>query len=268
MKVYLDNAATTAIEPQVIEEMNRIMRDFYGNPSSIHSLGRATRNEIEQARKKVAYHIGASLGEVFFTSGGTESNNMAIKCAVRDMGVRRIITSPIEHHCVLHSVECQQRTAGVEVVWLNVDKEGHIDLGQLEKELATSDKCTLVTLMHANNEIGTVLDIEKVGDLCKEHGAFFHSDTVQSVAHFPINVSDLNVHFISGGAHKFHGPKGVGFVYINSDCQIKPFIDGGAQAKVNLKERFPVDIGQEYMMDYIMGHNAGALWDQMTADKD
>lgn len=231
-RVYFDNAATTPISEEVINAMLPVLRGEYGNPSSIHAEGRSVRAAIEQARKTVAKSIGASTGEIFFTSGGTESNNMAIKCAVRDLGVRRIISSPTEHHCGTHAIEAVQRNNGVEVVWLNVDDLGRIDYEQLERELAAKpDVKTLVSLMHANNEIGTMLDLERVSALCRQYGAIFHTDTVQSVGHFPIDVQKTPVNFMSGAAHKFHGPKGVGFIYINSATPIKPMIDGGAQER-------------------------------------
>ena len=232
MRVYFDNAATTAISEEVIETMLPVLRNLYGNPSSIHAEGRAARAALETARKTVAQSIGAGTGEIFFTSGGTESNNMAIKCAVRDLGIQRIITSPTEHHCGIHAIEMVQKIKGTEVVWLPVDACGRIDYEVLEVELAASgSKKTLVSLMHANNEIGTMLDLEKVSALCKQYGALFHSDTVQTVGHFPIDVQKTPLHFMSGAAHKFHGPKGVGFIYINPETPIKPFIDGGAQER-------------------------------------
>ena len=231
-RVYFDNAATTPIAEEVIEAMLPVLRSQYGNPSSIHAEGRSVRAIIESARKTVAQCIGASTAEIFFTSGGTESNNMAIKCSVRDLGVRRIISSPTEHHCGLHAIEAVEKTDGVEVVWLPVDERGRVDLQALEQALQESAGVkTLVSLMHANNEIGTMLDLEKVSALCRQYGVLFHTDTVQSVGHFPINVQKTPVNFLAGAAHKFHGPKGVGFIYINPESPIKPFIDGGAQER-------------------------------------
>lgn len=231
MRVYLDNAATTPMSEEVIEAMIPYMREYYGNPSSIHADGRKSRAAIEDARKRVAQHIGASIGEIFFTSGGTESNNMALKCSVRDLGVECIITSKTEHHCILHTLETLVRTNGIEVLYVENCDKGKNCLKSLENLLIHSDKKTLVSLMHANNEIGTMLDMDKVAALCEEHNAFFHSDSVQTVGHFPIDVSKRKMHFLSGAAHKFHGPKGVGFIYINGDCAIKPYIDGGAQER-------------------------------------
>lgn len=232
LRVYFDNAATTPISEEVIAAMLPVLRGQYGNPSSIHAEGRSVRALVEGARKTVAQCIGAGTAEIFFTSGGTESNNMAIKCAVRDLGVRRIISSPTEHHCGLHAIETEQKNDGVEVVWLPVDHLGHVDMQALEQALAESRGVkTLVSLMHANNEIGTMTDIDRVSQLCRQYGALFHTDTVQTVGHFPIDVRKTPVNFLAGAAHKFHGPKGAGFIYINSESPIKPFIDGGAQER-------------------------------------
>lgn len=231
MRVYFDNAATTPMHPEVIEVMSNSMAELFGNPSSIHGEGRKVRAALEDARKRIAKHINASIGEVFFTSGGTEANNMAIKCAVRDLGVKRVISSPIEHHCGLHAIDNVVKHKGVELIFLDIDAEGNINLKQLENYLEDCEKTTLVSLMHANNEIGTLNDIDAIGEMCEKYSAFFHSDTVQTVGHFPIDVKKSKVHFISAGAHKFHGPKGVGFIYINSDVCIKPYIDGGSQER-------------------------------------
>ncbi len=230
MRIYLDNAATTQIDTPVIEAMTKVLFENYGNPSSIHSEGRNSRSLIEGARKTVANCINASIGEVFFTSGGTESNNMAIKCSVRDLGVTRIITSPTEHHCVLHTVESLDPKM-VTVDYLDVDSKGRISLQQLESFLATGNEKTLVSLMHSNNEIGTMINLDEVGELCQKYGALFHTDTVQTVGYFPIDVSKGYISFLSGASHKFHGPKGVGFIYINGDNSLKPFIDGGSQER-------------------------------------
>ncbi len=231
MRVYLDNAATTKVEQEVINEMIDCLTNHYGNPSSTHAEGRKTRTIIEEARKKIAHHLNCSVGEIFFTSGGTESNNMAIKCAVRDLGVRRIITSPIEHHCVLHSIE-NLECKDVHVEFVSVDQYGRVNEEELITLLSdTTAPKTLVSLMHANNEIGTLLNIDNIGSICKEHKAVFHSDTVQTVAHLNIDLKNTHVDFISGSAHKFHGPKGVGFIYINGNTKIKTFIDGGGQER-------------------------------------
>lgn len=230
-RVYLDNAASTPLSPEVVEAMMACMQGIYGNPSSIHAEGRQARAAVETARKTVAKHIGASIGEVFFTSGGTEAHNTALIGAVRDLGVLRIISSPTEHHCVLHTLGYLEKHHGVEVHWLKVDAEGRVDYAQLENLLRDGGLRTLVSLMYANNEIGTLLDFERVSALCKAYGALFHSDTVQAVGHFPIDVSKTYVSFLAGAAHKFHGPKGVGFLYMNSDNIVQPYIYGGSQER-------------------------------------
>ena len=231
MRIYLDNAATTPLREEVIETMAGAMRTLFGNPSSIHAEGRKVRAAIEEARKKVAGCFNASIGEIFFTSGGTESNNMALKCAVRDLGVRRIISSPTEHHCVFRPLEVLENQ-GVKVDILKVDEVGHIDFGELENLLEKGDGSpTLVSLMFANNEIGTVHDLRRISEICEKHGAYFHSDTVQAIGHLPIDVTKIKIHFFSGAAHKFHGPKGCGFIYINSEAMLKPYIDGGSQER-------------------------------------
>ncbi len=228
----MDNAATTPLCEEAIEAMLPLMRNHFGNPSSIHAEGRTVRAAIEDARKRVARCFNASIGEIFFTSGGTESNNMALKCAVRDLGVKRIISSPTEHHCVTHTLDVLEHEA-VAVQFVQVDERGRIEYDDLERllQMPFSEGKTLVSLMHANNEIGTVQDMERISMLCQKYGAFYHSDTVQTIGHLPIDVSKTKIHFLSGGAHKFHGPKGVGFIYINHDVQIHPFIDGGAQER-------------------------------------
>lgn len=229
-RIYLDNAATTPLSEEVIEVMADCMRKHYGNPSSIHADGRQVRAEIEKARKTIAGYLGASIGEIFFTSGGTESNNMAIKCSVRDLGVRRIISSQIEHHCIGHSLDAVEKL-GVKIEYLNVDGKGRIDYDQLEQLLQDSNEKTLVSIMHANNEIGTLSDMPRISQLCESYDAYYHSDTVQTIGHLPIDVSKTKIHFLSGGAHKFNGPKGCGFIYINSEAMIKPMIDGGSQER-------------------------------------
>ncbi len=231
-RIYFDNAATTPLLEEVVEAMLPLLREHYGNPSSVHAEGRRARAYVESARKTVAQALCAGTAEIFFTSGGTEGNNTAIKCAVRDLGVRRIVSSPVEHHAVLHAVAAVAREYPVEVVWLRVDVHGHPDLGQLEQLLRHSDAPrTLVSLMHANNEIGTLLDLPAVSALCRQYGALLHTDAVQTVGHFPINVQQTPVAFLCGSAHKFHGPKGVGFLYVCADNLIQPFIDGGGQER-------------------------------------
>ena len=230
-RIYFDNAATTPLDPEVLESMMPYLTEKFGNPSSIYSYGRETRMAIENARKSVAKILNAHPAEIFFTSGGTESSNTAINAAVHDLGCKRIITSPIEHHATLHCVEYLGKKGEAEVVYVKILPNGHIDMNDLEKLLAESDKKCLVTLMHANNEIGNITDIEAVGNLCKKYNAVFHSDTVQTVGHYTFNLRKLPVHFITGSSHKFHGPKGVGILYINENIKIHPFINGGSQER-------------------------------------
>ncbi len=245
MRVYFDNAATTPMRKEVIDAMLPYLQEHFGNPSSIHAEGRKARTVVEAARKIIARTIGASIGEIFFTSGGTESNNMAIKCAVRDLGVRRIITSPVEHHNVFNPLNRLVAEGKVEVINLNVDNYGRPDMEQLEMELSNSDLKTMVSLMHGNNEVGTMIDLDEVSAKCVEAGTLFHSDTVQTVGHFPINVTETNISFMCGAGHKIHGPKGVGFIYINGDNMIDPFMDGGSQER-NMRagtENVPAIVG-------------------------
>lgn len=231
MRIYLDNAATTSLDREVLDAMMPYFTDQFGNPSSIYSYGRETRLAIEQARKTVAKILNAHPAEIFFTSGGTESSNTAITAAVRDLGCRHIITSPIEHHATLHTVEFLDKTNAAKVSYVKLLPNGHVDLDDLEKLLASTDEKTLVTLMHANNEIGNLLDINAAGELCKLYNAIFHSDTVQTVGHYPIDLRNTPVHFITGAGHKFHGPKGAGILYINENVRISPYIHGGGQER-------------------------------------
>jgi cysteine desulfurase len=230
-RIYFDNAATTSLDPQVLEAMMPYLTEHFGNPSSIYSYGRESRLAIENSRKSVAKILNAHPAEIFFTSGGTESSNTAIAAAVRDLGCTHIITSPLEHHATLHTVEHLHKRGEAAVSYVSVLPNGHIDVEDLEHQLANSAEKTLVTLMHANNEIGNILDIHAVGELCKMYGAIFHSDTVQTVGHFPFDLRNTPVHFITGAGHKFHGPKGVGLLYINENVRINPFIQGGSQER-------------------------------------
>ncbi len=230
-RIYFDNAATTPLDARVLEAMMPYMVEKFGNPSSIYSYGRETRMAIETARKTVAKILNAHPAEIFFTSGGTESSNTVINAAVRDLGCTHIITSPIEHHATLHTVEDLHRRGEVALSFVKLLPDGHIDLEDLELLLSSSDEKTLVTLMHANNEIGNMLDLDAVGECCKKYGAIFHSDTVQTVGHFPLDLRKTPVHFITGAGHKFHGPKGVGILYINENVKIKPYIHGGGQER-------------------------------------
>jgi len=230
MKVYFDNAATTPLATPVKERMVDLIGNIHGNPSSIHAEGRKARAVIEEARKSVANHIKASQGEIFFTSCATESNNTAILGAARDLGVKHIITSPTEHPCVLNSAKYTASHFGIELQLLHVDKKGNPDLDQLEETLSNNGK-TLVSLMHGNNEIGTIIDIKTVGELCQSFGALFHCDTVQTVAKYDIDLTKQYISFLSGSGHKIYGPKGIGFMYINNDNMIKALIKGGGQER-------------------------------------
>lgn len=230
-RIYLDNAATTSLDPAVLEAMMPYLTKHFGNPSSIYSYGRESRMAIENSRKSVAKLLNAHPAEIFFTSGGTESSNMAITASVRDLGCKHIISSPIEHHATSHTVEYLYQNGEAALSYVKLMPNGHIDLADLETLLAESEEKCLVTLMHANNEIGNMLDIHAVGELCKKYNAIFHSDTVQTVGHFPFNLRNTPVHFITGAGHKFHGPKGVGMLYINENVKIKPFVHGGSQER-------------------------------------
>jgi cysteine desulfurase len=230
MKVYLDNAATTPLDPEVMDAMIPVMKDHFGNPSSIHSWGRQTRSAIEQARKSIARSLNVSPSEIFFTSGGTEADNMAIRCSIEDLKLTHAITSPIEHHAVLHTLEALADAGRIKLSLVKLLPGGHIDLQHLEELLASNPR-SLVSVMHANNEIGNLLNIKKVSELCKKYDAVFHSDTVQTIGHYNLDLKALHIHFVNGAAHKFHGPKGVGFIYINSEINISPLIHGGAQER-------------------------------------
>ncbi|MFT5603033.1 MAG: cysteine desulfurase [Flavobacteriales bacterium] len=230
-KVYLDNAATTPVAPEVVEAMIPYLTEHFGNPSSTHSFGRKTKNSIEMSRKKIADYLNADPGEITFTSGGTEADNMALHCAVNDLGVTRIITSTIEHHAVGHTAErIVENNSKIKVEYVQLDSIGRINLEHLE-ELLKKQIPTLVSLMHGNNEIGNLLPLKKVSQICKQYGAFFHSDTVQTMGHYEFDLHDLAIDFVACAAHKFHGPKGVGFLYVNKSLPIKQLICGGSQER-------------------------------------
>lgn len=230
MKVYLDNAATTSLDNEVFEAMVPYMKEDFGNPSSIHAFGRKTRSAIENARKTVAKLLNVSPAEIFFTSGGTEADNMAINQSVHSLGIKHAITSKIEHHAVEHTLQVLEKEGKIKLSWVNTDDKGNIDLNHLE-ELLKNNERSLVSLMHANNEIGTLLPMKKVGEICERYNAVFHSDTVQTMGHYRMNLQDVKVHFVTCAAHKFHGPKGVGFLYVNHEIKIQPMIHGGAQER-------------------------------------
>ena len=230
-RIYFDNAATTPLDKEVLDAMMPYLTEKFGNPSSIYSYGRESRLAIETARKSVAKILHAHPAEIFFTSGGTEASNTAIRGAVADLGCKHIVTSPIEHHATLHTVEYLGNTNQVTVSYVKLLPNGHVNLDDLESLLSSSKVKTLVTLMHANNEIGNILDLHAAGNICKKYDAIFHSDTVQTVGHYPFDLRNTPVHFITGAAHKFHGPKGVGLLYINENARIKPYIHGGSQER-------------------------------------
>ena len=230
-RIYFDNAATTPLDPIVLQEMMPFFTEHFGNPSSIYSYGRETKIAIEKARKSVAKILNAHPSEIFFTSGGTESSNTAIFASVRMLGCKRIISSSIEHHATLHTCSFLDKAGEAELEFVELLSNGHINLTDLEEKLKSSPVKTLVTLMHANNENGNITNIEQVGEICKKYNALFHTDTVQTVGHFPINLKEIKADFITGAGHKFHGPKGVGILYINAETRIQPFIHGGGQER-------------------------------------
>lgn len=231
-RIYLDNAATTAVDDDVLKAMLPYFTEKFGNASSIYSYGRETKMAIEKARKSVAKILNTTPGEIFFTSCGTESSNTAIQGAIRDLGCKHIITSAIEHHATLHTVEFLKSIGACKLSYVKLTENGHIDLQDLERLLSESNELIFVTLMHANNEIGNLLDIEKVSILCQKYNAIFHTDTVQTIGHFNFDLQKFPIHFLSASAHKFHGPKGSGMLYINKEISIKPFINGGAQERM------------------------------------
>lgn len=229
--VYLDSAATTQIREEVVNDIKDVLLNHYGNPSSTHALGRSSKSIIETARKTIAKYLNALPQEIIFTSGGTEADNMILRCAVRDGNVKTIITSTIDHHAVLHTVDELEKEYGITVKYVKLQKCGTPDYKDLERLLTENNEKKLVSLMHVNNEIGNILDIERVAQLCRENQALFHSDTVQSVGHFEWDVQQIPIDFMTAAAHKFHGPKGVGFAYIRKNSHLKPLIFGGSQER-------------------------------------
>lgn len=228
--VYLDNAATTQLRPEVVAEITKVLSEDYGNPSSTHSFGRHAKGILETARKSIASHLGCTAQEIVFTSGATEANNWIIKSAISDFKIERIITTKIEHHAVLETVEHFAHEFSIDVQFLNIAPNGEVDLDELERLLSERIP-TLVSLMHVNNEVGTVLDMERTGNLCRQYNAYFHSDTVQSIGKTEFDFKSLHVDFAVASAHKFHGPKGVGFAYIRKGLIVNPMLFGGEQEK-------------------------------------
>lgn len=231
MRIYLDNASTTPVSEPVVDVMTHILKEDFGNPSSIHWHGRKTKSHIENARKIVARAINASISEVFFTSSATEANNMVLKNAVEHLHITRIISSPTEHHCVLHTLQYLHQFKNTEVIFLHVDERGNPDLNQLEKLLSDQKGNTLVSLMHGNNEIGTMTNIQRVGEICKNYCVLFHCDAVQTIGKYHMDIQQDNISFLTASAHKFHGPKGSGFVFISNQNMLHPYIHGGAQER-------------------------------------
>lgn len=228
--VYFDNAATTPLDPEVLEAMLPFLSQHYGNPSSLHGPGRQVRAAIENARKTVAHLLNAAPAEITFTSGGTEADNYAAFGSVRTLGLKHAITSRLEHHAVLHPLQSLEKRGEIELHYVKHDEDGKLDLAHLEELLAGQSR-TFVSLMHANNEIGNLNDIEAIGEICSRYDAIFHTDTVQTMGHYRHNVQQLKNHFLVGSAHKFHGPKGVGFLYTRSGLQVSPLIHGGSQER-------------------------------------
>jgi cysteine desulfurase len=229
-RVFLDNASTTPMAPEIIEMMSEMMKTHFANPSSTHSFGRESKTIVENARKSIANLLNTSPGSIFFTSGGTEADNMAIKCGIDDHKITHAITSKLSHHAVLYPLEDLAAEGKIKLSYIDIDENGVVSLSHLKQLLANNPR-TFVSIMHANNEIGTIQDIKAIGDICKEYNAIFHSDTVQTIAHFPFNMQELNIDFMAASAHKFHGPKGVGFVYISENIQITPLLRGGGQER-------------------------------------
>ena len=229
-QVYLDNAATTPMDEKVLDAMMPYFKDHFGNPSSTHAFGRKTKTAIEQSRRVIAQALNCTPSEICFTSGGTEADNIALKCAVQDLGCKTIITSCIEHSAVIKTAQLLHDKGEVELKLVNLKEDGHVDLDHLEELLANSEK-SFVSLMHGNNEIGNLLPIHQVGEMCKRHDALFHSDTVQTMGHYRFDTEEMHVHFMTCAAHKLHGPKGTGFLYIRKPLKIKPRITGGGQER-------------------------------------
>lgn len=229
--IYFDNAATTPILPEVVDRMQKVLSAQFGNPSSVHGTGREAKAIVETARKTIAKELNVKPAEIIFTSGGTEGDNMILTSAVQSLGVKTIITSPVEHHAVLHAVEHLQQTFGVQVWYVGVKPSGEIDYNDLVRLLQQDDSKKLVSLMHINNELGTFIDLHRVANLCKDNNALFHSDTVQSVGHYRLDLSEIPIDFLVAAAHKFHGPKGVGFVFVRKSSGLAPMIHGGAQER-------------------------------------
>tara|TARA_B100001250_G_scaffold40071_1_gene31825 strand:+ start:1830 stop:2966 length:1137 start_codon:yes stop_codon:yes gene_type:complete len=230
MNIYFDNAATTRVRDEVISEISDILKDCFGNPSSTHSYGRSAKSYIESSRKKIAEILNCETSEIIFNSGGTESDNSILRCSIKDLGIKQIISSKIEHHAITHTLN-ELEKEGVLVNYVDINDKGEIDYNHLEELLGKNDDLKLVTLMYINNEIGNILDVRKVSDLCKKSNSLFHTDAVQAVGHYEIDLKEIQVDFLSAAGHKFHGPKGVGFSFIRKTSRLSPFICGGPQER-------------------------------------
>lgn len=230
-KVYFDSAATTQLRNEVVICITEVLKTEYGNPSSTHSYGRSSKSLLENSRKEIASLLNVAAGEIIFTSGGTEADNLILFSAVHDLGVKRIISSKIEHHAVLHTLEWLQQEYNIQIDYVNLDACGHVDYSHLESLLQDTSKKTLVSLMHVNNEVGNVLKLKEVAEMCKKHNALFHSDTVQSVGHFELDFTEIPIDFATSAAHKYHGPKGVGFAFVRKKSGLRSSIHGGAQER-------------------------------------
>ncbi len=231
LPIYLDNAATTQVREEVADKMAAVLKSNYGNPSSTHSVGRSSKSILEQCRKRIASHFNVKPSEIIFTAGGTEADNLVLRSAVCDLNVAHIISSKIEHHAVGHTVSALAQTTNIKISYVDVLPDGSIDLKHLEELLTKSANKTLVSLMHVNNEIGTILDLKFVADLCKTHNALLHSDCVQSVGHYPLDLEHIPIDFLAASAHKFHGPKGIGFAFVRSGLGVQSIITGGSQER-------------------------------------
>ena len=229
-KIYLDNAATTKLHPEVLDEMYKVMKNYYGNPSSVHFFGRKSKSLIESSRKTISSLLNVSPGEIFFTSGGTEADNACIVSCIKDFSITHAVTTKLEHHAVLHTLQNLEKIGIISLSYVDFNSDGEINVDDLNSILSDNPR-SFVSIMHANNEIGTKISLKEIGDVCKNHNSIFHSDTVQTMAHYDFNLSETPVHFVTGSAHKFHGPKGVGFLYIDGEISINPFIFGGAQER-------------------------------------
>lgn len=230
-KIYFDNAATTPIDHEVIQLITKTMNNTFGNPSSSHQFGRQSKALMEQSRKSIAKMLNCSATEIVFTAGGSEADNLILRNAITNLGVKRLVTSKIEHHAVLHTIEALNKEFNITVEYVKLDEMGNVNYDHLNSILQNSEEKSLVSLMLINNELGSILNIDKVCSICEKNNALFHSDTVQGITHIPIDLKKNHIDFIAASAHKFHGPKGVGFAYFKKGFGIKPLLIGGEQER-------------------------------------